>query len=321
MDFVKRNLAAVGGGALALAIVAVLAIADASRFEDAEYSPLYRATLQDAYSKFKESDRKVPAKGAADVGAEAMFTPPVAMPQQPMGSPPAAGGKGLGSRLVGGSGPGATQPPAAPADDGGVHMKLGNDHLAKGEFDKAIAEYRLALQEDPNRALAAHQLADALRYSGRFDEALTAYDDVLKRFPSYICCNTHIADMYRDRKNQTKADEYYDKATGAYEAQVKSGGPQAIVGKYHLAKLYVDRGRNVPEAVRLVEEVVAAAPDQAMYYQLLAQCYQAVGRKQDAISAIDKAISLNPPNVAVFQQYKQQLLAPTTQPVAAPNPS
>ncbi len=317
MNALTKNLGAVGGGVLAVGLVAVLAIADASRFEDAEYSPLYKATLEDAYSKFKESDRKVPAKGG-DNAAEAMIAPAQGQPAG-MGQMPAMGGRAAWKPGAAGS-PGmaaAGSVPAAPVDDGGVHMKLGNEHLAKGEFPQAIEEYRVALQENPERSLAAHQIADALKYSGRYDEAVAAYLDVIKKFPTYICCYTHIGDIYRDRKEMTKADEYYDKATGDYIAQIKGGGQQGVIAKFHLAKLYIDRGRNQPEAVTLSESLVAEASDQAMYFQLLAQSYEAVGRKQDAVAAIEKAIKLNPPNVEMFEQYRQRLQSGAT-PTAPP---
>jgi len=308
----RKNLAAVGGGLLVLALVAVLAVADSRRFKDAEYSPLYKATLEDAYSKFKESDRKVPAKGG-DAAAEAMFAPAqgqvAAIGQMPAMSgraawkPGAAGSPGMAAA-------GGVQ--AAPVDDGGVHMKLGNEHLAKGEYPQAIEEYRVALRENPERSLAAHQIADALKYAGRYDEAVAAYLDVKKRFPTYVCCYTHIGDIYRDRKELSKADEYYDKATGEYVSEIKTGGQQGVIAKFHLAKLYIDRGRNQPEAVTLAESLVTEAPDQAMYFQLLAQGYEAVGRKQDAVGAIEKAIKLNPPNLEMFEQYRQRLMSGAT---------
>ena len=70
--------AAIGGGILAVLLVVVLAMADARLFdEDAEFSPLYEATLKDAYSRFEASDRQVPAK-APDVAGR------YDAPQQPV---------------------------------------------------------------------------------------------------------------------------------------------------------------------------------------------------------------------------------------------
>ncbi len=325
MHWLKKNLAAVGGGALAVAVIVVLAVADSSRFEDAEYTPLYKATLEDAFSKFKESDKRVPARGAVDPGAEAMFTPPAAVAQQPFQSPVPGMLQGMGQGAAG-SVPGGTAPGAAAGsgaaghvhDDGGVHMKLGNEHLGKGEYDKAAAEYRLALQENPSRSLAAHQIADALRAAGRFDEAVAAYVDVVAKFKTYQCCYTHIGDMYRERKDPAKADEYYDKAAAGFQAQVAEGGPQATIGKYHLARLHLDRGRNQAEALKLAQEAVAEAPDQAMYLLLLSQSYQALGRRNEALAAIDKAIAMNPENIEVYRTFRQQLTSPATQPAVPP---
>jgi len=343
----KRTLGLLGGGVLAVLLIVVLAIADAKVFEkDAEYSSLYKATLAEAHSRFKAADKRVPAKPPMDEfgGAAGPQTP---TPVGGVGGPNAAlqlqqqramqGASGMtpgvGGRSTFQNFAGQNAPPhlAAPAsggvgqahahDDGGIHLKQGGDLLARGMLDQAIAEFRLALQENPSRHLAQHYIGDALRAQGKIEEAVAAYRKTLEMNPSYYCCHVHIGEMLTTAGKTSEAEEEFGKAVTGYRQQVSEGGPQAGVAAYHLAKFYVDRQRNAAESIVLAEQAVSAAPNQAVYLHLLARSYELAGRKSDAVSTIDRAIQLNPEHVEHYKNYRAQLLgAPAATPPATNPP-
>jgi tetratricopeptide (TPR) repeat protein len=332
-------------------IVAVLVRADAGMFEkDAEFSSLYNATLQDAYSRFSASDKKVPAGGPVDeIGGNTM---PQVSPAQMAGTRPAPGAAMGGQRPAGtmpmpgaaapaGSGlnfkqqsemaalrgnaggvPAGVQPAAAQHvhDDGGPHSKRGNELLAQAKYDEAIAEFRLALQENPNRAQAQHSIGDALRYQGKHAEAIASYDAVLKQLPTFHCCYVHIGEILAAQGRSEEAQAAFNKAIEGYKQDLSAGGPQASVAAYHLAKLYVDQNRNIDEALVLAGQAVQAAPNQPAYLHLLARCNERAGRKEEAIKITDQILQLNPENIQIYQTYRNQLMGAPAQsvPPAAP---
>ncbi len=331
MEKLKSNLMALGGCIILAGVVALLAIADSRMFVDADHSELYQSTLREAYNRFGESDRQVPAGAGAglDPAAEAMAPP---APQAQMGGQGAANAamlqqlqqlqQQMAAQQQGGAMPGASasMPQQPLMDDGGIHTKKGNDLLTNRQYDQAIAEFKLALAENPNRPLAQHHIGDALRYQGKHEEAIAAYEAVLKISPTYYCCHTHIGDILQTGlKNPQKAEEAFAKGVEGYRQQIKEGGPQGMIAKYHLSKFFIDHGRYQTEALLLAEQVNSEAPNQPMYLHLLAQCYEVVGRKQDAIATIDKALALKPSAPEGYQHYRQHLVgqaAPATQPAA-----
>ena len=343
MDKMMKNLPIIGGDLLTVGVIALLAAADARMFEDAEFSPLYDATLKEAFNRFKQSDRKVPARGGAspayDPGAAArglgvqgqvaqgsnaamiqrrqMQQRNSAM-QRSMLNQSQANRQQMGPPAPGMGAPRAQVPAIG---DGGVHTRNGNQFLANKQYDKAIAEFRLALQENPNRPLAQHHIGDALRYKGQHREAIAAYEEVLKISPSYYCCFTHIGDIQSTHlKDAAAAEAAFAQGVRGYRQQIQAGGPQGTLSKYHLGKFFADHKRNLPEAQQLAEQAIAETPDQPVYLLLLAQIYENTGRKQDAIALMDKALQSNPTSPEVYKHYKEHLLKQGAPAAITPKP-
>lgn len=63
------------------------------------------------------------------------------------------------------------------ADD---RIKEGNDHFQSGDVDQAEACYREALAMKPDHIPAYYHLGVLLRVTGRRDEAITCFEEVLK---------------------------------------------------------------------------------------------------------------------------------------------
>lgn len=71
---------------------------------------------------------------------------------------------------------------ATPAISQEVNKSLakGNENYRKGEFDKAIEQYRLVLEKDPGNKTANYNLANALFRTGKFSEAENLYNEGLE---------------------------------------------------------------------------------------------------------------------------------------------
>lgn len=313
----SNSIALVGSCAVAIVALVVLITADGQMFKDPEYSGLYKFTLDQAFSRFNESDRQVPAKPGS--GGQRGSVDPDQMAQMGAGGMTPAemqrmanfgkSGGGLGTLPRGGQSS-AGQPQAASQhahDDGGPHTLKGNELIRTGNHAEAIKEFQLAVQENPQRIQARHSLGDSLKAIGRFDEAIAAYQEVLKQNPQYYCCYTHMGDIEKTRNNAAAAEQMYAKAIEGYKAQIQSGGAAAPSGKFQLAKLYFDLDRDLPQALKMAEEANAATPNTFAYIQVLAQLYGKLGRPTEAAARYDELIKLAPQHAPYFEQQKQQL--------------
>lgn len=266
--------------------------------QDAEFTPLYQFTLDQAYSRFKASEQRVALNAPTD-------------PIEAIASPQAAAQQGRAAQqFQANRQQQAAQQRAAAAsamDDGGPHTKRGNDLMQAGKYDEAIAAFKLALAENPQRILTRHAMGDALRYSQRHDEAIAVYREVLQQNPNYHCCYTHIGDIEKARNNLDAAKAAYAMAERGYTQQLEQGGPTASAAKYHLAKLYADQDKNLAQALVFAQEVAEGQPDQIAYQQLVAQIYEKLGRSSDAIAIYERLSTVNPQYTGFFRQQVQRL--------------
>lgn len=290
----KTTANAVIGGGVALALAAGLAVSDARLFEDAPLSPLYEKTLKSAYDRFREDDARVPAgQGAA---------PRQAAPEGGAGNP-ALDVAALQAQLGRGQG-GAAQY----HDHNGPRFRKGNELAAAGRHEEALAEFREALKEHHNCSLANHRIGDVLKAMGRHEEAVAAYGEVLKAEPNYICVYEHLGDLFAAREQAETAEQMYQQAVAGYGRQIASGGAGAAGARYGLARFYVEHNREIPRAVALAEEAVAATPTEAAYLDLLARCYELAGRVPDAVAVVDRLIPLSPDQADHYRRYRDHLL-------------
>ena len=66
---------------------------------------------------------------------------------------------------------------------GDMAYHAGNQAFEDGLYERAAAEYRAALQANPDHIYALRGLARSLHLAGRHDEALVLYDEAIARTP------------------------------------------------------------------------------------------------------------------------------------------
>jgi tetratricopeptide (TPR) repeat protein len=317
-------------GVVSVGVLAVLAVADGQMFRDAAFSDLYRFTLEQAFSRFDASDQQVPAGGSKAAAAGASDPMEAIMVAQPRMGTPAGGGRtnpmgGMqqGQQYVMNPMAGAGQQAAQPQNTAGTgpHMDKGKTHLSTNQFDKAVEEFRLAVRDNPADQIALHSLGDALRGAGKLDEAISTYRQVLAINSAYYCCHTHIAEIARTRGDASTARTEYGAAISGYKEMLTQGGPIASNARYHLAKIYHDTDQNLDEALELATQSAAENVDQFAYLQLLAQIYEKLGRKPDAIAAYEQLKKTNPQFATMFDAQIQRLQQGATATQGPPPPA
>lgn len=331
----------IGACCVAALLVVVLAVADLQTVDDAAYSPLYQNTLKNSYDRFKQTDERVPAKAPDDAAvdwsdsldgpADSQTSPGRSLRSSPRSATGAdargrsaigadarkASASGADARRRSASGQGdrnsaeaagSQRNRAAPRPRGhgtpGVHLARGNELSAERQYDQALEEFRKEIEANPQSALAQHRIADMLHRLGRPEEAVAAYRDVLKIQPAYHCVHIHMGDIYTSLGKTKEAEAAYAIGEAAYRMQVEAGGAEAASARYHLAAFHLNHGKDPAQAVAWMEQTVTEFPQNTAYLRLLARCYEAAGRSEDAQSAANRAAAFDAQQAASDQPGK-----------------
>jgi tetratricopeptide (TPR) repeat protein len=141
----------------------------------------------------------------------------------------------------------------------------GSDSVARGDalwadsaYDRAIAEYRLALRESGNDEQVLARIAHAYAVTGQFDRARQFYDQLLSEDPEYADQAVYdyvlLAQRARARNDRFGMANAVDAAL-ALRPGVPLGGTTAAA----LARYYAQTG-DAPRAVDFFERALAEAP-------------------------------------------------------------
>jgi tetratricopeptide (TPR) repeat protein len=157
-----------------------------------------------------------------------------------------------------------------------VHASYGDVLSRLGRYEKAAAQYRVALRLDPENTLPRERLAVALFHSGAYAEAESILADLETSEPAFAAgwmCQMR-ADCLLALRRLKAAREAYTK--GAQTA------PEAVPPRVGLARCAILEDR-FDEARRYLEEVLAQRPDHAEANGLLGYVLTATGRPGEAV--------------------------------------
>lgn len=137
----------------------------------------------------------------------------------------------------------------------------------------AITEYKKAIAQKPDAAGLHYALGTLYREGGRLDEALAEFQEELKISPNDAMTEYLIGDIHLQRDELEDAQKYLSQALSAQ--------PGLIEAKLDLAKTRHAQGKP-DEAVRILQEVVAADPDDPDAHYLLFTLYKERGQTAEA---------------------------------------
>jgi tetratricopeptide (TPR) repeat protein len=159
--------------------------------------------------------------------------------------------------------------------------QLGELLLKMGRLPEADREFRRAVFVYPDYPLANIGRGKVKMARGEHDEALKTFLDQLKRTPTLELA-ARIGDLYAERGDTVEAERYYQVAEDV-------AGPAIAQTEANLALFLAERGRTLPEAVRIAE-TVAATRDDIFTDDALAWAYFKVGRLAEAQAAAARAL-------------------------------
>jgi tetratricopeptide (TPR) repeat protein len=222
-------------------------------------------------------------------------------------------------------------PIATPADPLGGHIRLGNDWMDRGEFDKAIGEYDAALQLDPVSAWAladrglAHVWKDEPELAradfdkagvfdprnpvvargrgmlalgaGRFAEAAADFSDSLARQSNNTFTLLRRAAAYVESGDNDKA-----LADSATAIRLQPG----FTGAYEFRASVLRHVGKAEEALREADAVVAANPGNPGAYVVAADIYLTAGKDPEAMHSLERSLAIAPTSQAYLARARNR---------------
>jgi len=169
--------------------------------------------------------------------------------------------------------------------DAKTYHQMGNDYYEKGDYDRAIENYNMAILLNPvfseayfNRALSYYQLKN-------FDKSVSDYTKAIELDPHNPIIYNNRGDAYYRKQDFQSAIKDYDKAISLNSNYLKAfynrGLSYASIEEYE-------------KAIEDFSKVIELKPDFAEAYHLRGLASEYAGELASAVNDYEKALELNP---------------------------
>lgn len=191
-----------------------------------------------------------------------------------------------------------------------------------GQYRLAIDEYKAISPDDPAFHVAELGRADALRRSGKKDQAVEVLEQLTRSHGDLAVVHSTLGDVLRGEQDYAGAIAAYDRALErAAEnarsrwvlfysrgiANERSGNDDAMESDFraalalnpeqpqvlnYLGYSMVEQKRNLDEALEMIERAVAASPDSGYIVDSLGWVLYRLGRYDEAVEHMERAVEL-----------------------------
>ena len=211
-------------------------------------------------------------------------------------------------------------------------------------IDRAVSEYKLAIDADPDSLFLRTELAELYSLSGHTAEGIAAAEEVLKKDPNYPDAHRLLSRIYYHMLDTSQGDhgipkENVDKAIEHLEALVRvdpgdtdsilllghlyrvdnqpkkaeetfrrvlQTDPNSKVGLANLSEIYIQQG-DFEQAAETLTKIPEAEMDSQLY-GMLGYAYSQTQRFDKAIEIYEKALAQDPDNNNLRRYYAEALL-------------
>lgn len=171
-------------------------------------------------------------------------------------------------------------------------------YLKTGEVDKAAAEVRKLILENPGSMEYYKTLADTYMVNGKEKEALAVYEEMEQLAPNDAKMNFALANFYRQKGEEEKAKKYIYRAFENPEAELDQ--------KIKVLLDYFDASGNnkvaEQEAFELCERLVIAHPNEAKAHAMYADFLYRDKQLNAAARQYRRTLELDSSRYAIWNQ-------------------
>jgi len=161
---------------------------------------------------------------------------------------------------------------------------VGQFYLARRDYDKAIAQFKKALQQKPKEPETLNNLGVALDLKGQVNEAVAAYNEALALKQDFAEAQNNLGGALADKGQFDDAIAAYRKAL-----QLRPNFPEAM-NNLGLALAQKDPS----EAIALFKQALVARPDFAESLSNMGFVLNNEGHYDEAINYLQRALQLRP---------------------------
>ncbi|TWT31820.1 tetratricopeptide repeat protein [Blastopirellula retiformator] len=158
-------------------------------------------------------------------------------------------------------------------------------------YDEALSAARRAIALDSTSAALASRVPWILFYADRKEEADRNYRRLLAQFDNERA-DGPTRQVLRQARLMLSSLAKNDHDREEWLEQILDEFPEDVGAKNDLAYLWADAGRNLGRAARMLEEAVAAEPDNAAFRDSLGWAYFRQGRYDQAIGQLQQSVDL-----------------------------
>jgi cellulose synthase operon protein C len=169
-----------------------------------------------------------------------------------------------------------------------TYMAEGRLHQAQGRVERAIASYERATvlaPNDPDPLLTLVKLEVA---QGHLKQGKTRLERLIEKHPEHVYAHGLLGEVYTIAGDVSRADAHFEQATRL--------NPKWLTPWLDWGSLWLGQKR-FDQAVQVVNNGLVINAESEELYMLLASVRSSQGALDEAISAYDGALRLNPKNV------------------------
>lgn len=160
-----------------------------------------------------------------------------------------------------------------------------------GRTDEAIAQLRKMAAQNAKLIGAEVELGDILRNKKQFAEAVSAYDEAIRRTEADGLPERWS--LFYDRGVALERSGQWPRAEGDLLHALKLKPDQPMVLNY-LGYSWIDRGENLQRGLKMIEKAVALRPEDGYIVDSLGWAHYRMGDYAGAVTYLEKATELVP---------------------------
>lgn len=188
---------------------------------------------------------------------------------------------------------------ALASDNPGFHYYLAGALEMADKTNEALEVARAAVRMAPASARMHGRVGWVLYHAKRYEEALASYQELINRFDSQRQSDETrtalrdarlvMSNICVTQKNLPQAEEWLEQVLDEY--------PENVSALNDLGYLWADQGKNLERALDMVQRAVAGDPENGAYRDSLGWAYYRLGKYDQALVELNKALGDDPDGV------------------------